>query len=101
MLPAIVLLAAVGIHEFNQQIVDDYSGLLIRLRDSVRDPTIWHDRMWHPNLSLAATIADKGSRGAYFLDRVPDIRYVADVYENLVGADIDELIPSTVNEVNE
>ena len=100
-LPAIVLLCTIGLRQFRQQIVDDYAALLIRLRDTMRDPTVWHDRVWHPHLYYAIRIAEAGSRGEYTVPRIPELSYLPDLYQEIVNAELEDLIPESVTEVTE
>src|ERR1035441_3471599 len=96
LLPAVVLLATVGLRTYQQQIVDDYPFLLDRLEGCFKDNTeeSWH--CWHPHLHLAASISQRGPRGEYTLDEHPETGYMFKVYEQLVGQELTQLFPRGV-----
>lgn len=104
LLPAVVLLATIGIRSYNQQIVDDYELLLARMEDvfkhkQERDilaaamdasyvPEPWP---WHPQINLASSISLRGARGEYTLVDIPEAQYMFQVYEELVNAEVEGL----------
>ena len=102
LLPAVVLLATIGLRGHNQQIIDDYEQLLLRLEEVIKHkeerdvlaaslderyvPEPWP---WHPELYLACSISQRGPRGEYNLNELPDAEYMFTVYEDLVNADLE------------
>jgi hypothetical protein len=104
LLPAVVLLATVGLREFNQQIIDDYEKLLHRLEEVIKHkeerdalaaslderfvPEPWP---WHPQLYLACSISQRGPCGEYTLNEIPEAGYIFQVYEELINATPEEL----------
>lgn len=91
LLPAVVLLATIGIRDYQQQIIDDYGYLLQRFQDTINEPSFTHKVFDHPQLYLAALIAQRGPRGEYLLNELPEASYIFQVYEELANADIEEL----------
>lgn len=88
MLPAVVLLATIGLRTHNQQIIDDYAFLLTRMEEAFKDDTLANGDYDHPQLSLASSISQLGPRAEYTLDENPEADYMFSVYEELVNADL-------------
>lgn len=91
LLPPVVLLATIGLRAFDQQIVDDYVILLDRVEELFAAPC---PGVWHPQLSLVSGIQWNGASGEFILDSLPEARYMFDLYESLVNAELGTLFGS-------
>jgi len=91
LLPAVVLLATIGLRAYHQQIINDYTELLQRMVDVSREHDFTHRTFYHPQLHLAFAICDRGPSGEFVLDTVPEASYMFQVYEELINATSEEL----------
>lgn len=98
-LPAIVLLATIGLREHQQQIVDDYVFLIQRMNElfeGLKNDEWSNADVWHPELFLVSLICMRGPQGEYTLNGVPEAGYMFEVYDLLVNASLEDLFPPEV-----
>lgn len=115
LLPALLLLATIGVREYNQQIVDDFEYLYQRMDETfemmrgraAHDHGGEHEydldavqlsnaQVWHPELFLVSMLCIAGPRAPFTLNLVPEAGYMFKVYEELVNADISRLFAQVV-----
>lgn len=92
LLPCVTLLTTIGLRRFDQQIVDDYALLIDRLKEVWREPNFTHAEFFHRQLFLVSCVANEGPRGEFDWDGVPEAQYMFEVYEELVNADLEEIL---------
>jgi hypothetical protein len=95
-LPAVALLALIGLRRYNQQIVDDYLQLFVNLQEAIHDASILNDKFCHPELYLACFMADRGPACDCFLEGVYDAEYMFPLYTYLVNQDVTRLFEEVV-----
>ena len=92
--PLVLLLATVGYRSYDQQIVDDYARLLERFGEEwLARPERTHRDLDHPQLYYVVRVVERGVRGDYTMDVLPEMGYVFRVYERLVNVDLEGLFP--------
>lgn len=90
-LPAVALLATIGLRKYGQQIVDDYCILVDRLSEAMKDTSVWNDGFWHPQMFLVACVVDGGPRGKYDWSEVREVQYMYAVYGHLVNNEVERM----------
>ena len=97
LLPCVIILSTIGYRSYGQQIVDDYGRLLERFGEEwLSQPDKTHRHCDHPQLHYVVTITERGVRGDYTLDVLPEAGYIFRVYERLVNTELDSLFPKEV-----
>jgi hypothetical protein len=91
LLPAVVLLATVGLRSHNQQIVDNYAELLASMESTFKNRELTHKDYAHVSMMLVSTIVNEGPRGEYHLDENPEAEYIFEAYAELMNNDVDTL----------